>query len=177
MQLKGFNIPPYPELPQTDEEKDIQARYNKVKGSAVNPVLREGNSDRRAPKAVKNYAKVNPHRMGKWNRNSRTHVATMDAGDFFHNEKSVCIKDDTEVRIELHETDGSISVLKDSVSLLSKEIIDSSVMSKKSLLSFLDREIKDAKNSDILLSLHMKATMMKISDPIFFGHMVRASAM
>ena len=137
LQAKGFCIPVYPESPHTDEEIEIQARYNKVKGSAVNPVLREGNSDRRAPKAVKNYAKINPHIMGKWSSNSRTHVATMSEGDFFHNEKSVCVEDDTEVRVELHKADGSISVLKDKVSLLSKEIIDSSVMSKKSLLSFI----------------------------------------
>ena len=172
LQLKGFNIPSYPESPQTDEEKEIQARYNKVKGSAVNPVLREGNSDRRAPKAVKNYAKINPHKMGEWSSESRTHVATMNEGDFFHNEQSVCVENDTQVRVELHKTDGSISVLKDRISLLSKEIIDSSVMSKKSLLSFLEQEIKDAKDSNILLSLHMKATMMKVSDPIIFSHVV-----
>ena len=172
LQLKGFQIPSYPQSPQTNKEKDIQARYNKVKGSAVNPVLREGNSDRRAPKAVKNYAKINPHQMGDWSVNSRTHVATMNEGDFFHNEKSVCVANDTQARVELHEADGSISVLKDKISLLSKEIIDSSVMSKKSLLSFLEKEINDAKDSNILLSLHMKATMMKISDPIIFSHVV-----
>ena len=172
LQSKGFQIPSYPESPKTDEEKQIQVRYNKVKGSAVNPVLREGNSDRRAPKAVKNYAKINPHKMGKWSSDSRTHVATMDEGDFFHNEQSICVEDNSEVRIELHKTDGSISILKDKISLLSKEIIDSSVMSKKSLLSFLEKEIKDAKDSDILLSFHMKATMMKVSDPIIFSHIV-----
>ncbi len=172
LQSKGFNIPSYPDSPKTDKEKEIQARYNKVKGSAVNPVLREGNSDRRAPKAVKNYAKINPHQMGQWSSDSRTHVATMNDGDFFHNEKSVCVENDMQVRVELHKTDGSISVLKDSISLLSKEIIDSSVMSKKSLLSFLEKEIKDAKDSNILLSLHMKATMMKVSDPIIFSHVV-----
>ena len=172
LQLKGFNIPSYPESPKTDEEKEIQARYNKVKGSAVNPVLREGNSDRRAPKAVKNYAKINPHQMGQWSSDSRTHVATMNDGDFFHNEKSVCIEKDTQVRVELHKTNGAISVLKDAISLLKQEIIDASVMSKKSLLSFLEKEIKDAKDSNILLSLHMKATMMKVSDPIIFSHVV-----
>ncbi|MAW21684.1 MAG: isocitrate dehydrogenase (NADP(+)) [Flavobacteriales bacterium] len=172
LQLKGFNIPFYPASPKTDEEKEIQARYNKVKGSAVNPVLREGNSDRRAPKAVKNYAKINPHQMGQWSSDSRTHVATMSDGDFFHNEKSVSIEKDTQVRVELHKTNGSISVLKDAISLLTKEIIDASVMSKKSLLSFLEKEIKDAKDSNILLSLHMKATMMKVSDPIIFSHVV-----
>ncbi|MEC7646226.1 MAG: NADP-dependent isocitrate dehydrogenase [Bacteroidota bacterium] len=172
LQSKGFQIPSYPEFPKTDEEKDIQLRYNKVKGSAVNPVLREGNSDRRAPKAVKNYAKINPHKMGKWSSDSRTHIATMDEGDFFHNEQSVCVGNNTEVRIELHKIDGSISVLKDKICLLSKEIIDSSVMSKASLLSFLEKEIADARDSNILLSLHMKATMMKVSDPIIFSHVV-----
>ncbi len=172
LQSKGFNIPSYPDSPKTDKEKEIQARYNKVKGSAVNPVLREGNSDRRAPKAVKNYARINPHQMGQWSSDSRTHVATMNDGDFFHNEKSVCVENDMQVRVELHKTDGSISVLKDSISLLAKEIIDSSVMSKKSLLLFLEKEIKDAKDSNILLSLHMKATMMKVSDPIIFSHAV-----
>ena len=172
LQLKGFKIPSYPEFPQSDQEKEIKAKYDKVKGSAVNPILREGNSDRRAPKAVKNYAKINPHKMGQWSSESRTHVVTMDEGDFFHNEKSVCLQNDTKVRVELHKTDGSISVLKDRISLLSKEIIDSSVMSKKALLSFLEREIQDAKDSSILLSLHMKATMMKVSDPIIFSHVV-----
>ena len=172
LQSKGFKIPSYPESPQTNEEKEIQARYNKVKGSAVNPVLREGNSDRRAPKAVKNYAKTNPHKMGEWNPESRTHVSTMSEGDFFHTEQSVCIENDTAVRIELHKKDGSIDVLKDGISLLSNEIIDSSLMSKESLLSFLKTEIKDARDSDILLSLHMKATMMKVSDPIIFSHVV-----
>ncbi len=172
LQSKGFQVPSYPESPKTDVEKETQARYNKIKGSAVNPVLREGNSDRRAPKAVKNYAKINPHKMGKWNSNSRTHVATMSEGDFLHNEKSVCVEADTEVRVELHKADGSISVLKEKVSLLSEEIIDSAVMSKKSLLLFIDREIKNARDTDILLSLHMKATMMKVSDPIIFSHVV-----
>ena len=172
LQSKGFNIPSYPESPKTDKEKEIQVRYNKVRGSAVNPVLREGNSDRRAPKAVKNYAKINPHQMGQWNSESRTHIATMNNGDFFHNEKSVCVEDFTEVSIELHKYGGSISVLKESIPLLSKEVIDSSVMSKTSLLLFLEKEIKDARDSDILLSLHMKATMMKVSDPIIFSHVV-----
>ena len=172
LQSKGFNIPSYPESPKTDKEKEIQVRYNKVRGSAVNPVLREGNSDRRAPKAVKNYAKINPHQMGQWSSESRTHIATMNNGDFFHNEKSVCVEDFTEVSIELHKYGGSISVLKESIPLLSKEVIDSSVMSKNSLLLFLEKEIKDARDSDILLSLHMKATMMKVSDPIIFSHVV-----
>jgi isocitrate dehydrogenase len=172
LQSKGFKIPSYPDSPSTEEEKEIQIRYNRIKGSAVNPVLREGNSDRRAPKAVKNYAKINPHSMGDWDSDSRTHIATMQEGDFFHNEKSVCIENATVVSIELHKNDGSISVLKESTPLLSMEIIDSSVMSKKSLLSFLESEIKDAKETGILLSLHMKATMMKVSDPIIFSHAV-----
>jgi len=172
LQSKGFAIPSYPDAPKTDEEKEVQAKYNKVKGSAVNPVLREGNSDRRAPKAVKNYAKINPHSMGKWSKDSKTHVATMESGDFFHNEKSVCVNNATDVKIELHTTDGNVNVLKTKTSLLDNEIIDASVMSKKALLSFLQKEMKDAKESGILLSLHMKATMMKVSDPIIFGHAV-----
>ncbi|MBC8265634.1 MAG: NADP-dependent isocitrate dehydrogenase [Flavobacteriales bacterium] len=172
LQSKGFAIPSYPDSPKTEKEKEVQAKYNKVKGSAVNPVLREGNSDRRAPKAVKNYAKVNPHSMGAWNSDSKTHVATMEAGDFFHNEKSVCVNNATVVKISHHATDGKITTLKESTPLLAKEIIDSSVMNKKALLSFLEKEIKDAKDSGILLSLHMKATMMKVSDPIIFGHAV-----
>ena len=133
LQSKGFAIPSYPDAPKTDEEKEVQAKYNKVKGSAVNPVLREGNSDRRAPKAVKNYAKINPHSMGKWSKDSKTHVATMESGDFFHNEKSVCVNNATDVKIELHTTDGNINVLKTKTSLLDNEIIDASVMSKKAL--------------------------------------------
>ena len=171
LQEKGFNIPSYPADAKTDEEKEVQIKYNKVKGSAVNPVLREGNSDRRAPKAVKNYAKINPHSMGEWSSDSKTHVATMSEGDFHHNEKSVCVENATDVKIELFTNEGS-TVLKESTPLLAKEIIDTSVMSKRSLLSFLDREIKDAKDSNILLSLHMKATMMKVSDPIIFSHAV-----
>ena len=173
LQSKGLNVPDYPEHPSSEEENKIQAIYNKVKGSAVNPVLREGNSDRRAPKAVKNYAKINPHSMGEWSSHSRTHVSTMNEGDFFHNEKSVCVEDSTNVKIEFVSEGGSLFVLKDSVPLLSNEIIDASVMSKKSLLSFLEREIKDAKDSGILLSLHMKATMMKVSDPIIFSYVVK----
>ena len=171
LQAKGFNIPSYPAEAKTDEEKAIQLKYNKVKGSAVNPVLREGNSDRRAPKAVKNYAKVNPHSMGAWSSDSKTHVATMCEGDFHHNEKSVCVENATDVKIELFTTDGN-TVLKESTPLLAKEIIDASVMSKKALLSFLENEIAAAKDSGILLSLHMKATMMKVSDPIIFSHAV-----
>jgi isocitrate dehydrogenase len=172
LQNKGFEIPSYPDSPKTDEEKEIQVKYDKVKGSAVNPVLREGNSDRRAPKAVKNYAKVNPHSMGEWSPDSKTHVSTMESGDFFHNEKSVCIEKSTDVKIQLFAADGTITTLKDSAPLLDKEIIDASVMSKTALVSFLQREVQDAKEKEILLSLHMKATMMKVSDPIIFGHAV-----
>ena len=172
LQNKGYTIPNYPEIPANDEEKNIKTRYDKVKGSAVNPVLREGNSDRRAPKAVKNYAKENPHSMGDWSTDSKSHVATMDAGDFHHNEKSTCIVSATNVKIELFADDGSITTLKEKVSLLDKEIIDATVMSKKALLAFLEKEIMDAKEQGILLSLHMKATMMKVSDPIIFGHAV-----
>ncbi len=173
LQDKGLQVPSYPASPKDDKEREVQSRYNKIKGSAVNPVLREGNSDRRAPKVVKNYVKINPHSMGKWKSDSRTHVATMTEGDFFHNEKSVCVDRSTDVKIEFLENDGSVSILKESTPLLSKEIIDASVMSKKSLLSFLKKEINDAKETDILLSLHMKATMMKVSDPIIFAHAVR----
>jgi isocitrate dehydrogenase len=172
LQAQGYGIPSFPDEPKTVEEKDIFTRYNKIKGSAVNPVLREGNSDRRAPKAVKNYAKKNPHSMGVWSSDSKTHVATMASGDFAHNEKSVTVSEATDVKIELVKTDGSVSVLKESVSLLDGEIIDGTVLSKKALLSFLEAEIKDSKDQGVLFSLHMKATMMKVSDPIIFGHAV-----
>jgi len=173
LQEKGFNIPSFPDELETAEEKDIFTRYNKIKGSAVNPVLREGNSDRRAPKAVKNYAKNNPHSMGAWASDSKTHVATMASGDFAHNEKSVTVDKATDIRIELVKNDGSVSVLKESVALLDGEIIDGTVLSKKALISFLEKEMADANDKGILLSLHMKATMMKVSDPIIFGHAVR----
>ena len=173
LQDKGFNIPSFPDEPETTEEKEIFARYNKIKGSAVNPVLREGNSDRRAPKAVKNYARKNPHSMGAWSSDSKTHVATMSSGDFMHNEKSVTVDKATDVRIELVKTDGSVQVLKASTPLLDGEIFDGTVLSKKALISFLEQEIADAKKQGILFSLHMKATMMKVSDPIIFGHAVR----
>ena len=173
LQEKGFKIPDYPENADTNENKDILKRYGKVKGSAVNPVLREGNSDRRAPKAVKNFAKNNPHSMGDWSSDSKTHVATMSKGDFFHNEKSVTIKNATKIRIEHVDAKGNKTILKENFALLNGEIIDASVMEKKALLSFLEAEMKDAKDKGILLSLHMKATMMKVSDPIIFGHAVR----
>jgi len=172
LQSKGFNIPSYNDKPKNEYEESIQNRYNKVKGSAVNPVLREGNSDRRAPKAVKNYAKINPHSMGTWDANSKTHVSTMSSGDFFHNEKSVCIGKGTEVRIQHFASSGVVTTLKSKISLLDAEIIDASVMCKEALVNFLKKEIKDAKDTGILLSLHLKATMMKVSDPIIFGHAV-----
>ena len=173
LQDSGFAIPNYPDEVITEEDKKVLACYNKVKGSAVNPVLREGNSDRRAPKAVKNYAKKNPHSMGAWSSDSKTHVATMSEGDFFHNEKSVTVPNATDVKIEHTGTDGKSTNLKASTPLLAGEIIDATVMSKKALLDFLDAEINDAKEKDVLFSLHMKATMMKVSDPIIFGHGVR----
>ena len=173
LQDKGYGLPDYPEDPQNDEERDIQARYNKVKGSAVNPVLREGNSDRRAPKAVKEYARQNPHRMGEWKGDSKTHVATMSAGDFRNNEKSVTVSAPTTVRIEHVAADGTTTVLKEGVALQADEIMDASFMSKAALVSFLEAQVNDAKAKGVLFSLHMKATMMKVSDPIIFGHAVR----
>ncbi len=173
LQLKGFAIPNYPNNPITKEEKDIQARFNKIKGSAVNPVLREGNSDRRAPKAVKNYAKNNPHSMGTWSSDSKTHVATMEKGDFMHNEKSLTMKNSETVKIVHTDINGTKTILKDSLHLLEGEIIDASVLNKKELISFLENQVKDAKDKGVLFSLHLKATMMKVSDPIIFGHAVR----
>ncbi|TDQ29906.1 NADP-dependent isocitrate dehydrogenase [Tenacibaculum caenipelagi] len=173
LQALGYALPDYPEEATTDEEKAILARYNKIKGSAVNPVLREGNSDRRAPKAVKNYAKKNPHSMGAWSSDSKTHVSTMTEGDFAHSEKSVTVPNATDVQIVHTDANGNKTVLKEKTSLLAKEVIDASVMSKKALLAFLEEQIKDAKDKGVLFSLHMKATMMKVSDPIIFGHAVR----
>ena len=172
LQAKGFNIPSYVEKPKTDQEKENQAIYNRIKGSAVNPVLREGNSDRRAPKAVKNYAKVNPHSMGEWKSDSKTHVATMKEGDFHNNEKSICVSENTTVKIQLHSENGDITNLKSEINLQANEIIDATFMSKKSLLKFIRQEIKEAKENNVLFSLHMKATMMKVSDPIIFGYVV-----
>lgn len=173
LQALGYALPDYPEEATTDEEKAILARYNKVKGSAVNPVLREGNSDRRAPKAVKNYAKKNPHSMGAWSADSKTHVSTMTEGDFAHSEKSVTVPNATNVQIVHTDDNGNKTILKDNLSLLAKEVIDASVMSKKALLTFLEEQVKDANDKGVLFSLHMKATMMKVSDPIIFGHAVR----
>ncbi|AXO81703.1 NADP-dependent isocitrate dehydrogenase [Olleya aquimaris] len=173
LQAKGFAIPNYPEEVTNDKEKDAKQRYDKIKGSAVNPVLREGNSDRRAPKAVKNYAKKNPHSMGKWSKDSKSHVSTMTEGDFAHNEKSVTLTDATTVKLVHTDNNGTETVLKSDLALLKGEIIDATVLSKKALLSFLEAQVKDAKETGVLFSLHMKATMMKVSDPIIFGHAVR----
>lgn len=173
LQSQGFAIPSYPEDPENDTEKDIKSRYDKIKGSAVNPVLREGNSDRRAPKAVKNYAKKNPHSMGAWSSDSKTHVATMTEGDFAHNEKSVTIDEATSIKIEHTDANGTTTILKDNFALLKGEIIDATVMNKKALVSFLDKQVVDAREKEILFSLHMKGTMMKVSDPIIFGHAVK----
>ena len=173
LQAKGFAVPDYPEEPKTDEERAIAQRYGRVKGSAVNPVLREGNSDRRAPHAVKEYARANPHPMGAWTSESKTHVSTMSAGDFFHNEKSVTLPEATTVRIEHVAKDGSTTVLKDGLALLEGEIVDGTYMSKEALLAFLREQVGDAQALGVLFSLHLKATMMKVSDPIIFGHAVR----
>ena len=173
LQDDGFAVPSYPDKPASDEEKDIKNRYDKIKGSAVNPVLREGNSDRRSPAAVKSFAKNNPHSMGAWSSDSKTHVATMASGDFRSNEKSVTVADATKVTIEFESADGNKQVLKEAFEILDGEVIDSTVMSRDALLKFLKEQIADAKAHGLLLSLHMKATMMKVSDPIIFGHAVR----
>ncbi|MBI6116431.1 NADP-dependent isocitrate dehydrogenase [Salegentibacter maritimus] len=173
LQEKGYKLPNYPDEASNDEEKKIKATYDKVKGSAVNPVLREGNSDRRAPKAVKNFAKNHPHSMGKWSSSSKSHVATMNGGDFKANEKSLTLSEDTSVKIEFTSESGDKKVLKDNLQLLKGEVIDASLMSKNALLKFLREQVKDAKEKGILFSLHMKATMMKVSDPIIFGHAVK----
>ncbi|MDT0293249.1 NADP-dependent isocitrate dehydrogenase [Mesonia ostreae] len=173
LQEKGYKLPNYPDEPNNAHEEDVKAKYNKIKGSAVNPVLREGNSDRRAPKAVKNYAKKNPHRMGAWSKDSKTHVSTMTHGDFCHTEKSLTIEKAGNVSIEHTDKNGDVSILKAKTELLEKEIIDASVMSKKALLDFLTAQVEDAKKQGVLFSLHMKATMMKVSDPIIFSHAVQ----
>ncbi|AKG07334.1 isocitrate dehydrogenase [Moraxella bovoculi] len=174
LQGDGYNVPNYPTEATTDEEKEIQARYDRVKGSAVNPVLREGNSDRRAPKAVKNFAKKFPHSMGAWTADSKTHVATMTDNDFFHNEKSFTAPTAGSVSIVFTDNAGNRSELRKPVALLEGEVFDATVLNKNALVAFLDREIKDAKDKGVLFSLHMKATMMKVSDPIIFGHAVKA---
>ncbi|MFD2202155.1 NADP-dependent isocitrate dehydrogenase [Shivajiella indica] len=173
LQAKGYALPDYPDDPKNEEEKSIKAKYDRVKGSAVNPVLREGNSDRRAPLAVKQYAKNNPHSMGKWSSDSKSHVASMSKGDFYGSEKSITLDHEDKVRIELVGDDGSVIVLKDSLALKVGEVVDASVMSVNELKKFLKEQIEDAKKTGVLYSLHMKATMMKVSDPIIFGHAVR----
>ena len=173
LQAKGFAVPAYPTNPQNDEEREIQARYDRIKGSAVNPVLREGNSDRRAPKAVINFAKKYPHSMGAWTADSKSHVATMQSGDFFHNEQSVTVPEATTVRIVHTDKSGKTTELRKPLPLKAGEIIDATVLSKKALVQFLQEQVKDAKEQGVLFSLHMKATMMKVSDPIIFGHAVK----
>ncbi|TJZ49512.1 NADP-dependent isocitrate dehydrogenase [Streptomyces piniterrae] len=174
LQQQGYALPDYPDDPKTDEEKDVRARYDKVKGSAVNPVLREGNSDRRAPASVKNYAKAHPHRMGAWTADSKTNVATMGVDDFRSTEKSVVISEAGSLRIELAGDDGSHTVLRESVPVLADEVVDASVMRVAPLREFLTAQVARAKAEGVLFSVHLKATMMKVSDPIIFGHVVRA---
>jgi isocitrate dehydrogenase len=173
LQAKGYAIPSYPANPANEAEKEIKLRYDKVKGSAVNPVLREGNSDRRAPKAVKEYARKKPHSMGKWSTDSKTRVATMGKDDFFSNEKSITVPDATSVKIEFFGTDGTSHVLKENTPLKAGEILDATVLRKAALVAFLDEQMDAAKSEGVLFSLHLKATMMKVSDPIIFGHAVR----
>ncbi len=172
LQSQGYSLPDYPEEPKNEDEEKIKARYDKVKGSAVNPVLREGNSDRRAPKPVKEYARNNPHSMGEWSSDSKSHVATMNGGDFKSNEKSTTLSSATNVRIEFTDSSGNKSTLKEAFPIQEGEVIDATFMSKGDLLSFLREQVKDANDKGILFSLHMKATMMKVSDPIIFGHAV-----
>ena len=172
LQAKGFNVPDYPDEPGNDREKEIKARYDKVKGSAVNPVLREGNSDRRAPRPVKNYARKNPHSMGAWTKDSKTHVATMSEGDFRSNEKSLTLPEATQVSIQWTGAQGQRKTLKSGIELQKGEIIDATVLRKKALLEFLQNQVEDARKKGTLFSVHLKATMMKVSDPIIFGHVV-----
>ncbi|MGO2012610.1 NADP-dependent isocitrate dehydrogenase, partial [Pseudoalteromonas sp.] len=173
LQEKGYALPEYTSEPKTDEEKQIKATYDKIKGSAVNPVLREGNSDRRAPSSVKEYARNNPHSMGAWSKDSQSYVASMEDGDFFGSEQSVTVDKATDVRIEHVATNGDVTVLKESTPLLAGEVIDASRISAAKLQAFLAKEIEAAKEKGVLFSLHMKATMMKVSDPIIFGHAVK----
>ena len=172
LQGQGFALPDYPDAPRDAREKDIQSRYDKTKGSAVNPVLREGNSDRRAPLSVKNFARKHPHRMGKWSADSRSHVSHMDSGDFYGSEKSATLAEAGSLKIELVGKDGQVTVLKEKTAVKAGEIVDASVMSRKALAAFIDAQIEDAKAKDVLFSLHLKATMMKVSDPIMFGVVV-----
>ena len=174
LQGQGYELPDYPEEPSTDEEKDIRARYDRVKGSAVNPVLREGNSDRRAPEAVKNFAKAHPHSMGEWSKDSKTRVATMDSQDFRDNEKSVIIDADDTLTIRLRTESGETQVLKESLPVLAGEIIDATKMDVAALDEFVKEQIEHAKADGVLFSVHLKATMMKVSDPILFGKVIEA---
>jgi isocitrate dehydrogenase len=173
LQAKGYELPNYPEEPQNDAEQSIKYTYDKIKGSAVNPVLREGNSDRRAPASVKKYVKNNPHSMGAWSNSSKSHVASMTKGDFYSSEQSVTLASETTVKIEFVSEDGSIKVLKEHLEILNGEVIDASVLRKTALVDFYQTEINKAKEEDVLLSLHLKATMMKVSDPVIFGHAVK----
>ncbi|WP_372625861.1 NADP-dependent isocitrate dehydrogenase [Arsukibacterium sp.] len=173
LQSQGYALPEYPAEPKTEQERDVKGRYDKIKGSAVNPVLREGNSDRRAPASVKQYAKKNPHSMGAWQSSSASHVAHMQHGDFYGSEQSTTVTAADTLRIELHQADGKVAVLKDKVTVLADEVIDAATMSAKALRDFYAAEIADAKSKDVLFSLHLKATMMKVSDPIMFGHAVK----
>ena len=173
LQQLGYNIPEYPDDPENNSEKVIKRKYDLIKGSAVNPVLREGNSDRRVPDAIKNYAKRNPHSMGKWDKKSQTHVSTMKSGDFRNNEKSLTIKNKIDVYISHIDINGKEKILKDNLTIEKNEIIDASVLNKKDLLDFIENEIHDAKDKNLLLSIHLKATMMKVSDPVLFGHVVK----
>ena len=174
LQEQGYDLPNYPDEPKTDEEREARARYDRVKGSAVNPVLREGNSDRRAPASVKNYARKHPHSMGEWSADSKTNVAHMTAEDFRNNERSTVVEKDGSVRIELQGDDGSTTVLRESVPVLADEVIDATAMRVAALREFLTEQVARAKAEDVLFSIHLKATMMKVSDPIIFGHVVRA---
>ncbi|MDO7667102.1 MAG: NADP-dependent isocitrate dehydrogenase, partial [Pseudomonadota bacterium] len=172
LQDKGFKLPDYPESPENEAQKLIKTTYDKVKGSAVNPVLREGNSDRRAPLAVKNYVRKHPHSMGAWSSNSKSHVASMSDHDFYGSERSVTLGQATKVTIELEDSAGKLTVLKNAFPIVAGEIIDASVMSKNAFCQFIEAEIDRAKKENVLFSVHLKATMMKVSDPIIFGHVV-----
>ncbi|MDP3893290.1 NADP-dependent isocitrate dehydrogenase, partial [Nocardioides sp.] len=174
LQGQGYDIPDYPDAPSTDEEREARARYDRIKGSAVNPVLREGNSDRRAPAAVKNYARSHPHSMGAWTADSKTNVATMSADDFRSNEQSVVLESDDTLSIRLVAADGTTTVLRESVPVLAGEVVDATVMRVAALRDFLRAQVQRAKDDEVLFSVHLKATMMKVSDPIIFGHVVEA---
>lgn len=173
LQAQGYALPDYPEEPKTEQERDVKARYDKIKGSAVNPVLREGNSDRRAPASVKQYARKNPHSMGAWSSSSKSHVAHMTAGDFYGSEQSATMAADDVLKISLQQSDGSVKVLKEKVAVLAGEVVDATFMSVKALRDFYAAEVESAKAQGVLFSLHLKATMMKVSDPIMFGHAVK----